>query len=150
MTIRLSTGLRNKLLDGGTTGGIKGAFNLGFLYLYSGVQPASADDAASGVQLAKVTVNGDGSTGVTFGSAASGTIAKAVAEAWRYTGLADGQAGWYRFSEATDTPGSASAVKARMDGSIGTSGADANIPNTSIATGVIGTVDNFTVTMPGA
>ena len=41
-------------------------------------------------------------------------------------------------------------TKARIDGTLGTAGADVNIANTNIAVGAVSTVDNFTVTMPGS
>lgn len=46
--LRLSTGLRNALNNGL---GFQGAFNKGFIQVYSGAQPASADSAASGTLL---------------------------------------------------------------------------------------------------
>lgn len=149
MTIRLSTGLRNKMLDGGASGGIKGSFNLGFMNIYTGTQPASADSAATGTLLGTVSVNGGG-TGVTFDAAAAGVIAKAAAETWRFTGLADGTAGWFRLWPAGGTPGGSSASEARLDGTVGTSGADANINNLNIVVGGVTTVDSFTVTMPAS
>lgn len=147
--IRLSTGLRNKMLDGGATGGIKGSFNLGFMAIMSGSQPTTADAAATGTLLGTVSVNGGG-TGITFDAAAAGVIAKAVAETWRFTGLADGTAGWFRLYAAGDTITNLSTTAARLDGSIGTSGADLNLTNLSITTGQINTCDSFTVTMPAA
>lgn len=149
MTIRLSTGMRNKLLDGGATGGIKGSFNLGFMAILTGSQPTSPDDAATGTRLGTVSVNGSG-TGITFDSAAAGIIAKAVAEAWKFTGLADGTAGWFRLYQAADTITNVSTTVARIDGAIGSSGADLNLSNLSITTGQVNTVDTFTITMPGA
>lgn len=151
MSIRLSTGLRNKLLEGGSSGGIKGALASGFVYIYPGSQPTSPDTGATGTLLGKVTVSGDGSTGVTFAStASSGVLSKNGSETWKFTGLADGQAGWFRFSEAGDTPTALSTTAARMDGTIGTAGSDMDIANTNVVTGSSNTVDNFTVTMPGA
>jgi hypothetical protein len=150
MTVRLSTGMRNKMLDGGTTGGVKGALALGFIYLYTGSQPASADTGATGTLLGKVTKDGDGTTGLNFDAAASGVSSKAAAETWRFTGLADGVAGWFRFSAASDTPTATSTTAARIDGTIGTAGADMNIANTNVVTGAVSTVDNFTITQPGA
>lgn len=58
MTIKLSTGLRTKMLDGGAAGGMKGALNGGFINIYSGPQPLSADTGATGTLLATVSVAG--------------------------------------------------------------------------------------------
>jgi hypothetical protein len=149
MTIRLSTGLRNKMLDGGASGGIKGAFNLGFIAILTGTQPNSADNAATGTLLGTVSVNGGG-TGITFDSAAAGVIAKAVAETWRFTGLAAGIAGWYRLYAPGDTITNSSSSAARVDGSIGSSGADLNLSNLTIEVGQVNTCDTFTLTMPAS
>ena len=54
MTIRLSTGLRNHLLSGGSW---RSAFNGGKLEIYSGAQPASADTAPSGTKLVTITAS---------------------------------------------------------------------------------------------
>jgi hypothetical protein len=147
MTIRLSTMARNKLLDGGANGGIKGAFNLSFMNIYSGSQPSLADNAATGVLLGTVSVNAGG-TGLTFASAVDGVISKTVAEVWRFLGLADGIAGWFRLYEPTDTPNVTQATKARIDGAIGSSGADLNLTNLQVKVGVVNTCDTFTITMP--
>lgn len=53
MALRLSTGLRNFLLSGGS---LKDAFNGGKLFLYSGAQPTTADDAFTGTLLATITL----------------------------------------------------------------------------------------------
>jgi hypothetical protein len=147
MTVRLSTGMRNKLLDGGTGGGVKGALELGFIGIYTGAQPASADTGATGTLLGVVTRDGDGATGLQFGSASAGVIAKA-AQVWRFTGLADGTAGWWRFYPAGDTPTSNSSTAARIDGSVGSAGADINMTNVTVQTSAVSTVDSFTITMP--
>lgn len=52
MALRLSTGLRNYLNE---FGGVKQALNNGKIYIYSGTQPALADDAATGTLLAIIS-----------------------------------------------------------------------------------------------
>ena len=52
MTLRLSTGLRNAVLDNGS---IKDALQGGKILIYTGVQPATADTAPSGTLLATIT-----------------------------------------------------------------------------------------------
>jgi hypothetical protein len=52
MALRFSTGFRNYLNE---AGGVKQALNNGKIYIYSGSQPASADDAASGTLLAIIS-----------------------------------------------------------------------------------------------
>jgi hypothetical protein len=150
MSIRLSTATRNKLLDGGTGGGIKNMFNLGFINLYTGSQPNTPSVGATGTLLGTVTVNGDGTTGVGFDAAAAGVIAKAVAQTWKFTGLAAGIPGWFRLYAAGGTPSTTDDTQARLDGGIGSSGADLNLTNLNVQIGQVNTVDSFTVTMPAA
>jgi hypothetical protein len=52
MTLRLSSGLRNHLLNGGS---MKQAFSGGKLKIYSGSQPSTADAAPTGTLLATIT-----------------------------------------------------------------------------------------------
>lgn len=149
MAIRFSTGLRNKLLD---TGSFKSIFQDGIIYIYSGSQPASADNAVSGTLLAKVTQNagaftfGVATNGLEFeATAADGQLEKAPAEVWQWLGEAAGTAGWFRLmGNALDDLG-ASTTLPRMDGTIGTFGADLNLSNVSIAISQTGTIDTFTI-----
>lgn len=153
MTIRLSTGLRNAMLD---TTGMAGALENGVIYIYSGAQPLSADNAVSGTLLGKVTVDGGAfafgspTNGLNFDAPVAGVITKAVAEDWKFDGIVDGTAGWFRFmGNATDALGSSTTLP-RIDGSVGTSGADLNLSNISIVTAGPNTVDVFQITMPSA
>jgi hypothetical protein len=148
MTIRVSTGARNAMLGNGTNLGLRAALAAGFLYLYSGTQPATADAGATGTLLGKVTVNDDGTTGLTFDAAAGGVLSKAAAEAWKFHGLADGTIGWFRFSDSADTPTASSATAKRVDGLVGTAGADANMSNTAVLTAAVSTIDSFALTLP--
>lgn len=147
MTVRLSTGLRNKMLDGGVSGGFKGALALGFINIYSGPQPLSADTGATGTLLGTVSVDASG-VGLTFGAAAAGVIAKASAETWKFLGAAAGTAGWFRFYAAGGNPATLSTSEARLDGSVATSGADANLSNISITVSAPNTIDVFQFTLP--
>jgi hypothetical protein len=150
MTVRISTGLRNKMLAGGVGGGVKGALDLGFLYVYSGPQPLLADTGATGTLLGTTSINGLGVTGLTFGAPALGVLAKDAAEVWKFNGEAAGTAGYCRFAAAGDTPANTSATAARIDMSIATSGSDVSLSNISITVGAPNTVDVYQITMPSA
>lgn len=150
MSLRLSDAARNRLLDGGANGGIKLAFNLGFINIYSGSQPSSPNTGATGTLLGTVTVNGDGTTGLGFDAAVAGVTSKAAAQTWKFTGLNAGIAGWYRLFAVGDTVTATDATKPRIDGAIGTSGAELNLSNITIAVAQVNTVDAFTITMPAA
>jgi hypothetical protein len=78
MALRFSTGLRNFLNEQGS---VKQALNNGKVYIYTGTQPTSADDAASGTLLAIISKSSGAlteevqSTGtVTLTGGASGSI----------------------------------------------------------------------------
>ena len=151
MTVRLSTGLRNKLA--GTTG-FGSSFADGVIYIYSGPQPLSADNAVSGTLLGIVSQDGlpftFGSTtnGLNFDAPVAGVVQKAVADVWKFDGIAAGTAGWFRLmANAVDNLGSSTTL-VRMDGSVGTSGADLNLSQISVAIGAPNTIDVFQFTVP--
>ena len=145
MTIKLSTGLRTKILDGGAAGGVKGALDGGNINIYSGPQPLSADTGATGTLLATVSAAG---AGLTFDAAVAGAISKAEAEDWGFTGLANGTAGWFRFFPAAGDPSTTSTTEARIDGSIASSGGDLRVSTVSIVTGAPNAVHIFKLTLP--
>jgi len=152
MAFKLSDALRNSVMQ---TGSLDAALNLGFIFIYTGQQPADANSAATGTLLA-VIANADGATGLTTEPASAvGAIQKTAAETWSGVGLADGVAGWFRF-HALDTDkattqtsaAGASTTKARFDGAIAASGAELNTSNTNIKTGALQTVNTYTITLP--
>jgi hypothetical protein len=148
MTIRLSTGMVNKMLDGGTTGGVKGAFG-GFMAIFAGSQPADADSGSgSAVLLGTATNNDDGVTALTFDAAVAGVSSKAAAQTWKFHGLTTGVAGWFMLYQSGDTYTGSSTTYARITGTIGTAGADANISNTNIVTSAVTTIDSLTIQLP--
>ena len=135
-------------------GSLKDVLHDGVLRIYTGSQPSSPDAAVAGTFLMEVTVSGGTfvagafGNGLEFGAAASGAIAKAAAEVWQAVALASGTAGWFRFvGNATDA-GGASTTLPRVDGSVGTSGADLNMSSTTVTTGATYTIDTFTLTLP--
>jgi len=137
------------MLDGGVGGGFKGALALGFIKIYSGPQPLTADTGATGTLLGTVSVDAGG-TGLTFDAAVAGVSVKAAVENWKFTGAASGTAGWFRFHAVGDVPTDTSSTAARLDGSIATSGADMNLSNISVVIGSPNTVDVFQFTLPAA
>lgn len=131
-----STGLANYIA---TTGSIKAALDGSFLYLFSGPVPASADDAidASSVMLCKISVNGDGTTGLTFASPATGGIlTKTTAEVWKGNYVANGEVSFYRLCAGGDAGTAASSTAVRLQGTVGTTVAsDAVLPSTTAVSG---------------
>lgn len=113
MTVRISTGLANAMLDGG----LGPAFDGGTarINVYTGSQPADANDAATGTLLATLTPGSD-----VFAAASGAAIA---ANAITQDSSADnsGTPGWVRVYRTGDTaPGSAAgATDRRLDMSAG-------------------------------
>lgn len=127
MTTKINTTFRTSAIDH-----LNG--NSAELKVYTGSQPASADDAASGTLL--VTISG-----AYFGTAAAGAIAlDSGMGPYQGNAVASGTAGWGRL---TFSDGSV------VDGSVATSGAQFNISSTSIASGDVVIFNSCTITMPG-
>lgn len=152
MALRLSTGLRNKLLG---TEGFQTIMQNGVIRIFPGVQPASADDAEGATALLDVTVSsgaftpGTADNGLNFAAPDSGSCAKASGEVWSGAAAATGTAGWFRFY-ANDRTTGADTTHARFDGSVSTSGAQLNMSSTAITAGATTTIDSFVVTMPAS
>lgn len=108
--------------------------NSGFLDIYDGTQPASADTAiTSQVKLAHLTLS---ATAFAAASSASKTANTITADS---SADATGTATWYRLYQSNGTT-------AVMDGSVGTSGANLNLNTVSIVAGASVAVSSFTVT----
>lgn len=138
MAEKMSTGLCNQLLD---TDDFKSLFTLGFVKVYDGTPPATADAAATGTLLCIVSVNSSG-TGVTWGTAGAvtpGVLPKNVSDIWSGLILADGDASYYRVTAVGDT-GGLSTTEPRVQGTIGTGGADMNLGTVSLVNGATFTI----------
>ena len=149
--IKLSTGLRNALAGGP---GFGPALTGGTINIYSGPQPLTADSAASGTLLGTVTKDGGPFTagspanGLTFSVAALGVLAKS-GDNWKFTGLAAGTAGWFRFTGNPIDNGASSATLPRMDGTCGTAGSgDCALSSISVVVGSPHTIDVFSFEIP--
>lgn len=133
---------------------LRDIFKDGVLEIYSGTQPVSADAAKTGTLLVRITLGsgsfaaGSPDNGLEFGLASAGVIAKET-PVWSGTGLVAGTAGWYRlYANATDAGALDSSYEyPRIDGSIGTSGAQLNASSTSISVGATITIDSFQITL---
>lgn len=148
MATRLSTGLVNKLLD---TNSFKTLFNGAsgfFIDVYSGAQPASADDAPNGTKLVTLYSNGT-STGLTLeASATGGVIEKNASETWSGTAVATGTAGWFRMREFGDAGTALSTTAVRLDGAVATSGAQLNLGSLTFTTGAPFVLPTAAFTLP--
>jgi hypothetical protein len=94
-----------------------------------------------------ISLNSSG-TGINFDSAAAaGVLAKAPGEVWSGSIAATGTAGYFRHVAAGDTAGS-STTQARIQGSVGVTGADLNLTNLSLTSSVTQAIDFYTVAAP--
>jgi hypothetical protein len=109
--------------------------NGGFLNLYTGTQPDTADTAIiAQVELISFGLNATAFAAPSSGVMAANAIATAIA-------IATGTATWFRLFTSNGTT-------AIMDGSVGTSGCDVNLATTTITAGDLIGVTSFTVSLP--
>ena len=145
MPVKASTGLRNHVL---ATGSVKSALDGGFVKLYAGTVPATADAALGAATLLCVIYSNGVSAGVNLAATASdGAIAKAAAETWSGTNVATGTATFFRHVAAADD-GGASITAPRLQGTVGVSGADLNISNTNLIAATPQALDYYNLTLP--
>lgn len=153
MAERLSTGFADAL---NVTGSVKAIMANSIIHIFSGVQPASADDLEVGTLLMRLTVGGLAFTpgvatnGLNMGVSAGGVLAKLTTEAWQGTGLVAAgtgtAAGWFRWYNNAVVAG-ASTTAIRMDGAIGTSTAfEIQMSNITLVDTGPATVNTFTYT----
>lgn len=92
-------------------------------------------------------------SGLIFGAPSAGTIAKGTGQVWSFNGAVAGTAGWFRLVGSSSDGGglqSAEPYLPRMDGSVGTSGADLNLSNIVIAVGAPTTIDTWSFQVPAS
>lgn len=144
---KLSTGLRDHLL---ATGDFQSGVDGGVIYIYSGPVPASADAALAGNTLLCVISNNATGSGISMAALpAGGVLGKNAAEIWRGLIVATDTASFYRFASLTDD-GLLSTTAKRVQGTVGTVGADMNFSNTGFVTGNYRNVDSYNVAQPTA
>jgi len=146
MALKLSTGLRNAMLD---TASFKGNMDTCVMKLYGGTEPATADADATAATLLCTIYNGnDGSTTLTFAAtAASGEITKTTAENWAGTNALSGTASFYRLELAADDQ-TLSTTQLRVQGSISTSGKELNLTSTVLTQNSVQNIDFYSVALP--
>lgn len=114
--------------------------------------------------LALTVADGSGTTAVTvtqleaasrasiytlqFGPPTAGVISK-TSDVWSGVNLATGVATWFRFVLPTDDA-TLSTTQPRIQGTIGTSGADMIMANTTLTVSATTTIDTASITMPMA
>lgn len=121
MATLTSTGYRTAIL-GGTA--FVDIFKYGCIEVRTGPQPATADDAATGTLIARITADGGAWTagsptnGLRFLQDGPRIVNDPVAP-WVLKGEATGEAGWFRLVGNAPDDGQFSLTAPRIDGTIG-------------------------------
>lgn len=147
MTLKISTGLRDGLLVDGDLATLMAA---GFIRIYAGTEPASANDAIGSATLLCTISNNSTGTGINLETAASaGVLSKETTETWSGVNAASGVATFFRHVGAADD-GTSSTTQPRIQGSVGLGGADLNLSSVSLTSGATQTIDFYTVAFPAS
>lgn len=144
MANKVSTGLRDAML---ASDSLKGMLDGGKIRIFGGTAPVTADDAETGTLLCEISVNstGDGITMDTY--AVSGVLMKNPAEVWSGVNTATSTATHYRHVAVGDTNG-LSTTEARIQGTVGLSGADLNLSSVNLVSGATQTIDYYSIALP--
>ena len=151
MAERLSTFYANEQLNN-----FKTAYANGVMAIYSGSQPATADEAETGTLLCLLTKDaqpftaGDPTNGLNFGDPAGGVVDIAPGEVWSGIVLQTGVAGWFRFYDNNYVTGESDTAR-RFDGAISpSSSAELQMANTTLTAGDTAVLESFPVSYPVA
>lgn len=152
MSYKLNDDLANKALNA-----IAAELAGSFLHMFAGPIPTSPDAALDMVNnhtlVNTISVNGDGVTGVSFGTPSASALPKSPAESWVGTAAFDGAEGdetelvatFFRLCASGENGQGAGGASPRLQGSIGAtgSGADMERANPTIEAGEVVAIDNF-------
>ena len=130
------------------TSPLKTLMSLGFIRIYAGTVPSTADASIGAATLLCILSNNDTGTGLTLdAAAASGIIAKNTGETWSGTNSASGTATFYRHVAVGDT-GGASTTEARIQGTIALAGGEVNLSSVNLSVSALQTLDYYVVALP--
>lgn len=145
MAIKESTGLRNYRQ---VTGSLCAALTAGFIHIYDGAEPATADAALGGATLLCTISVASSGTGITLDAVAvDGVASKPSGVVWSGENVATGTARFYRYVAPGDD-GTLSTTQCRVQGRIAVAGADINMTSTSLVLGGIQPLPHFTLAQP--
>lgn len=135
MAAQYSGAVRNAMLDAWETAiGVSAK-----LQIFTGSKPANCAAASSGTKLVEIALASDWSANASGGSKSMSSTPLA------FTGVGDGNAGYYRIVDSAGTT-------CHEQGSVTATGGggDLTLDNVSIATGQSGSITSFSKTAPGA
>ncbi|KJU81427.1 secreted protein containing Carbohydrate-binding, CenC-like domain protein [Candidatus Magnetobacterium bavaricum] len=139
-----------------STGSFDEIFEGAVLKIYDGTAPSTADAAIGSVTANNllITISREGITnaGLHFGDAAAGILTKPIWETWKGTAVNSSTATFARLC-LPDDPGTDDAsaqAHPRVQFTVGTSGTDIILSQTSITSGADTTIQTASITMPGS
>lgn len=124
---KLSESLRNYTLD---TGSAKDALTDFAVSFFDGAIPILPSDAVTGTKLITFTVDNDGVTGATWGTAAVGILSRTATELMSGTCLVGGEPTFYRIHLLAESPSSANITYHRIQGTLGLANTDGILDTT--------------------
>lgn len=148
MTLRVSTGLRAAWM---CFAGLQSLMQYGVIDVYTGEQPASADDAPTGTRIARITQDGltfypkVAQGGLFLTTTTPGELVKGGS--WVLKGIATGTAGWFRWKWNGIDPDTYSQAIPRIDGAIP---ADLLLQTVSITPSTEFSLQSFRIILPNA
>ncbi len=103
---------------------------------------------ASYVNIGSAVAGVNSVNGLNWDMASAGVISKVASETWSGNAVATGTASFFRIRGNGDTGTGASTTAIRIDGSIGTSGADMNVGSLAVTAGAPFIIPTATLTLP--
>lgn len=144
MAIKASTGLRDGALGDSS---IKDLLDLGFIDIYAGAVPATADaDVTGHTKLCRISVNSTGD-GLEMDPPSGGIMSKPSGDVWSGVNLANGMPTFYRHVGPGDT-GTLSTTEPRLQGTVGVAGADLNVANVPLVSAATQPIDTYHIVFP--
>lgn len=150
MTLRLSSKLSNSMMD---TASLKGSIAAFVIDIYGGTIPGTpkfANDVPGSTKLARISLTGTGSALSWETSSTEGQLEKNASEVWYGLCTLAGTATWFRICTVADdqTDDDTTKTRYRIDGTVGTSGADMNLASTTFALNDPIVISAFSLTLP--
>lgn len=151
MALQVSTKFKELILGDSSFADI---FENGYIALFTGAQPPSADHPVQGTYLGDITTNGQPwAPGYSYGGLHfeqfGPWVSKRNADAWRLVVTTAGTAGWFRLFARGADPGQLSYQAARLDGSVGlTSASNLVLSDVALTVGPSHYIQQWLYTIP--
>ena len=154
MALQVSTGFKAAILG---PAAFEDLFDGGVIHVYSGPQPATADDAPTGTLLGTISMSG---AAWTPGAPAGGLrflrngpfVSNVPGDSWLLVPKASGSVGWWRLVSNGEDGSGVSYELPRIDGAIGAQGANGAfemvLKNVALTAGTAVRIQSFFYSIP--